>query len=299
MSMTRRALTTSFFTLLALCQATSPNAAPTSGQLCSAAKVTATAKALECLAGEQNKALFSKPADPTKCMTKLNAAFAKAEAKAGPACPTVADAVTAGILTIDIESELFSALMGSAAINKAQKTCVAAKNKALGKFASCQAKAFAKRLTATRPVESSSDFAKCYSVLGTAFGRQETRRGAECLTTSDATLWSTSNRAAAYLPGANLTGAFLFATRLAGATLENAILTEANLFSADAHGANLHGADLTGAEMTGTYLVDADLTDVTWNATTCFDGSNSLTNGSSPQSCCARFGASPPSACSP
>ena len=81
-------------------------------------------------------------------------------------------------------------------------------------------------------------------------------------------------------PGAYLYDIWLPNVNLAGADLSGAYLARAGLTGADLTDANLAGADLTGADLTG-----ADLTGVTWSVTTCPDGSNSNTNGSSPASC--------------
>ena len=76
-------------------------------------------------------------------------------------------------------------------------------------------------------------------------------------------------------PGAELSGASLFLAELAGADLQGADLTNASLLDADLTNANLYTATMTGADDSG----------VTWNNTTCPDGSNSNTNGTSPASC--------------
>jgi uncharacterized protein YjbI with pentapeptide repeats len=83
-----------------------------------------------------------------------------------------------------------------------------------------------------------------------------------------------------WVPNVNLAGA-----DLSGAHLPRAGLTGADLTGADLTGADLTDANLTGADLTGANLTGADLTGVTWSVTTCPDGSNSDTNGSSPASC--------------
>jgi uncharacterized protein YjbI with pentapeptide repeats len=83
------------------------------------------------------------------------------------------------------------------------------------------------------------------------------------------------------LAGANLEGANVSGAELAAVTsMENTNLSYAN-FS----GADLTGEDLTGANLTGATFSLATVTGITWSNTTCPDGSNSDTNGSSPDSC--------------
>ena len=75
----------------------------------------------------------------------------------------------------------------------------------------------------------------------------------------------------ANLTGANLTGAFLVESNLTGANL-----TGTNLASTDLKAANLAGA--TGG-------TTSNVSGAIWYLTTCPDGTNSSTNGTSPQSC--------------
>lgn len=115
-----------------------------------------------------------------------------------------------------------------------------------------------------------------------------------------------SDIAGADFSGANLTGAFLawdscrnhksalftganlsYATLprdCGGMDLSNVVLANTRVNS-DLRGANLTGADLAGADLTGALLGGATLTGVVWSGTTCPDGSNSGTNGTSPESC--------------
>jgi hypothetical protein len=97
------------------------------------------------------------------------------------------------------------------------------------------------------------------------------------------------------LTGAKLSGAYLVQANLAGAnvsqaTLTNANLTGANLSNANLSQVNLSGANLTGANLSGanlnqsnlkqaTGMKTATLTNVTWNGTTCPDGTNSTKDG--------------------
>jgi uncharacterized protein YjbI with pentapeptide repeats len=80
-------------------------------------------------------------------------------------------------------------------------------------------------------------------------------------------LLSSTNFTGAQLPGANFTGANAI----------NAMFTNANLTQANMTNTSLEGADLTGVTDTG----------VTWSNTTCPDGSNSNSHGST----CSGFGA--------
>ncbi len=66
---------------------------------------------------------------------------------------------------------------------------------------------------------------------------------------------------------------------LAGVDLSEADLRGVDLFGANLAGADLHGADLGGANLLGANLFDANLAVVTWDATTCPDGSSSDANG--------------------
>ena len=112
-----------------------------------------------------------------------------------------------------------------------------------------------------------------------------------------------SDLTGANLAGANMAGADLFVTFTSGANLSGANLTKASLFGmiadkapvnlshanlaganlgeATLPGANLSGANLTGADasdanLDGANLTGAIVTKVTWDNTTCPDGSNSV-----------------------
>ncbi len=88
----------------------------------------------------------------------------------------------------------------------------------------------------------------------------------------------------ANLQGANLSGSNMTAVGLGHANLTNALLIGTNMTFADLPGTNLTGAQLTGASLTGT----------NWNSTICPDGSNSGTNGTSPQTCIGHGITAPP-----
>jgi hypothetical protein len=110
-----------------------------------------------------------------------------------------------------------------------------------------------------------------------------------------------ANMVSAWLPGANMTegdleNADLSYANLGQAILTNAAMTNANLSNAFLHladltgailsNANLHNADLNGANLNGALGTEtAIITGVIWFNTICPDGSNSSTNGTSPQSC--------------
>ena len=88
----------------------------------------------------------------------------------------------------------------------------------------------------------------------------------------------------ANLQGANLSGSNMTAVGLGHANLTNALLIGTNMTFADLPGTNLTGAQLTGASLTG----------ANWNSTICPDGSNSGTNGTSPQTCIGHGITAPP-----
>ena len=95
-----------------------------------------------------------------------------------------------------------------------------------------------------------------------------------------------ANLSFADLTNADLTLADLASTNMTGANLSraglaNADLTDANLTNADLTGANLFHANLFGADLGG-----ANLTGVTWNTTTCPNGSVAGTwGGDTPYAC--------------
>lgn len=62
-------------------------------------------------------------------------------------------------------------------------------------------------------------------------------------------------------------------------SLRNASLVGVDLHGASLRNVDLTGADLAGADLTGTDLAGAVLTDVTWEDTTCPDGTNSDARG--------------------
>ncbi|HYR97042.1 MAG TPA: hypothetical protein VEM57_09915, partial [Candidatus Binatus sp.] len=72
------------------------HAAPSPGQKCQGAKLKAVSKRMACCFAAKRKALGGTPEDLSGCAAKFDAAFAKAEQKAGGACPTSADATMLG-----------------------------------------------------------------------------------------------------------------------------------------------------------------------------------------------------------
>jgi hypothetical protein len=100
---------------------------------------------------------------------------------------------------------------------------------------------------------------------------------------SSGTDLSNANLNMADLSGASLSFANLSFANLSRANLNRADLTGANLTGANLNQADLTGANLTGANLTGANLTNAKLDGVTWNNTTCPDGTNS--NASTPQIC--------------
>ncbi|MGO9877093.1 MAG: pentapeptide repeat-containing protein [Acidimicrobiia bacterium] len=92
------------------------------------------------------------------------------------------------------------------------------------------------------------------------------------------------------LAGLNLTGVNLISANLTGANLTGVNLTNASVDFADLSGANVTDANLTGADLANTTFQNATgLSTVTgvfvFDDTVCPDGTNSSTNGTSPQSC--------------
>jgi len=92
-----------------------------------------------------------------------------------------------------------------------------------------------------------------------------------------------------------LDGAAMFQVSLTGADLGNASLIGAdmrvaNLTGAAVGGANLTNANLSFANLTSANLTGAVVSGVTWNKTICPDGTQSDTNGTSPESCVGHGG---------
>ena len=96
------------------------------------------------------------------------------------------------------------------------------------------------------------------------------------------------------LKNGNLSGCYLASTSLTTANAQNtnlgsaylraadlrsAVLSQANLENADLTQADLTAAKLGGADLTGARMTQAILTGVTWNQTTCPDGTNSNADG--------------------
>ena len=92
-------------------------------------------------------------------------------------------------------------------------------------------------------------------------------------------------RANAACPSHNLSGRNLAHRNLSRIDLRNSDLSGASLVGTLLIGARLGGANLTGANLSGADLTGADLTGVTWSQTTCPDGSNSSSNGTTPPTC--------------
>lgn len=293
-------------------------------QRCSTAKLKAVTKALVCVARQENRAILGGLADVARCTSKLGTDFAKAEAKAGGACPTNGDVGSAQALVTATEAGMLSAVMAGAAGTSREKTCAAKKNKAGAAFADCIGTAVARRLKLYPYLrDTKSDFAKCETKVGELVAREDALGG--CLTTGDAAvITDLTNPVGGYLPGAtffpvapnetaslpalwsallvgaNLQGATLVSAGLGNANLNNANLAGATLVGARARGASFDGANLTGTNLTGIDVSGpyVSLAGVIWSGTTCGDGTNSGTNGTSPESCCGHF-AVEPATCSP
>lgn len=92
-------------------------------------------------------------------------------------------------------------------------------------------------------------------------------------------------RANGACPARNLSGRNLSRRDLSRIDLRDSNLSRASLTGAVLIGARLGGANLTAANLTEADLNGADLTGATWSGTTCPDGSNSSTNGTTPATC--------------
>jgi uncharacterized protein YjbI with pentapeptide repeats len=97
----------------------------------------------------------------------------------------------------------------------------------------------------------------------------------------------------ANLSGADLSGRDLNAAQFSLVNLANASLANANLSNAAFFLPDLTGTNLTGANASLLFISGA-----VWSNTSCPDGTNSATNGSSPESCCAHLSV-PDAGCSP
>ena len=87
---------------------------------------------------------------------------------------------------------------------------------------------------------------------------------------------SGSNMQSDSFVGADLTGA-----NLSGANLQKSDFTNAILVGANLQGANMQNSDMTGANLHQALTNGANLNKVTWSNTTCPDGTNSSSHGSS------------------
>jgi hypothetical protein len=167
------------FTVLAL--AATGHADGTQAQVCSAAKLKATAKAADasvtCHARAAQKGIAAEPDCLAKAGTKLTDAFAKAEAKGG--CATTSDASAVDALVDSSVGAYVAALRPVADASR----CAAAKLKATGKKAKtklgCHAKA-AKQGGAADP----ACLGKAEARFTAAFAKAEARP--PCLTSGDA-----------------------------------------------------------------------------------------------------------------
>ena len=211
--------------------------------------------------------------------------------------------------------------------------CQAGKSKAVGKYTACRLNAEAKLATSGDVTAYSRAISKCeakFEAIWPVLEAKAVAKGGLCVTNvdlarikgqvdhattqtanflgtgagqdirlygldlSDSRVYSGAEFTGANFTSTDLTGALLFGTNFTLGYLSNTILASADLTNANLTGAYLYAADLTAADLTA-----ARLTDVIWQNTTCPDGTNSATNGSSPESCCAHLNGSVPTACSP
>jgi uncharacterized protein YjbI with pentapeptide repeats len=258
--------------------ATSAHASPIPAIKCVQAKNRAAVTKLFCLAREESKLLLGKPANFARCSAAFTRAFANAEALG--ACPTNGDTASVEQRVDDAQGAVLSALQAPLAATGPAKRCVATKDQAAGRFASCTSKLLGQRLggqAATTPCVGcvGEQIARCHSVLGDSFAAAEARGG--CPTVGD----SAAVGALANPAGMNLSHvAFDAASQslaqldLTGADLRNADLnhvdaTDAKLIDADLTNANLDflnaagyggpNLDLSGANLTNASLVGADI----------------------------------------
>jgi phospholipase C len=89
-----------------------------------------------------------------------------------------------------------------------------------------------------------------------------------------------SNLQGVNLSNSDLHGDNLQAAILQGANLQRDDLTGVNLSGAILQGTNMQGDDLTNSNLTGAKLQGANVNKVIWSNTTCPDGTNSNTHGS-------------------
>ena len=80
--------------------------------------------------------------------------------------------------------------------------------------------------------------------------------------------------------GINLSGA-----NLVDSNLQTVNFAYANLSGADLSNANIQSNDFSFANLNGATFTNANLQSPQWQCTVCPDGTNSATNGTSPQSC--------------
>lgn len=82
----------------------------------------------------------------------------------------------------------------------------------------------------------------------------------------------------------NATGINLSGSTLSGSNLQNINFSYANLSGVDFGDSNIQSNNFSFADLSGAILTGANL-NAQWQCTICPDGTNSATNGTSPQSC--------------
>lgn len=259
-------------------------------------KNKAAARALRCIARQEQKAILGRTSDPSICDAALARAFATAE-KSG-ACAITGDLAAVQLRVETAAANVLDALHAGMASTTGEKRCLIKENNAAAGFAVCIANTISKRLRGlplSVRIVIGTDIGQCKVAAWRPFTNSD-----DCLVgfIGRQVPLDFANAAAGNLEGVNAAGAEMNSEQLAGANLRNADLSGTdlggtNLANADLSGANLAGADLR-ADLDG-----ADLSNVTWNATLCPDGTRSDTNGSSPESCCGNLQVGVPAACSP
>jgi hypothetical protein len=267
---------------------------------CVDTKNHATAKAFACVVRAEDRMLQSGGAtvDPTPCLSKLARAYATAEAKGG--CPTMDDESAVAQRIVDTENDVLSALQADQATTPAAKKCIAVENGAAGNLAKCVAKVLGKALHGqTHCCENNA----CPGQFVSEF-----LRGHGCQAINLDAVEMLAMPLGANLAGGELGGVDLARTTVYGLNMAGGDLSNANLLYSTLNGANFTGTDLAGvylfdAGLSGANLTNADVTGATleavhWRATICPDGTESDTNGSDPESCCANLNGQVPSSCS-
>jgi Pentapeptide repeats (8 copies)/Collagen triple helix repeat (20 copies) len=127
--------------------------------------------------------------------------------------------------------------------------------------------------TCTSPPAPSLNFTDCGFASGTQLNYADLQ-GA---------LFNGARMSGVYIEHSNLEDANLSGVLLPNATISGTDFSGANLFQADLQDATVVGANFTNANLTGAFDTGATLLSITWDNTTCPDGTNS--DDYSPDTC--------------